>query len=139
MVDIALFAQARCATNRSRAVTGFTVIEMLVVMTVVALLVSVMAPAYVRHVDKAREVVLKQNLTVVRDAIDKFRADRGRLPMNLQDLVASKYLRAVPVDPTTDRTDTWLFTAPADGSTGIADVHSGSKAMAVDGSPYASW
>lgn len=125
--------------SRSVRQTGFTVIEMLVVMTVVALLVSVMAPAYVRHVDRAREVVLKQNLAVSRDAIDKFRADRGRLPLSFQELIASKYLRAVPVDPINDRQDTWLFTPSADGNAGIADLHSGSQGTAQDGSRYANW
>lgn len=118
---------------------GFTVIEMLVVMTVVALLVSVMAPAYIRHVDHAREVVLKQNLTTVRDAIDKYKSDQGRLPANLQEMVTSKYLRTIPVDPITDRADAWILTPATDGSGGIIDIHSGATGTATDGSRYASW
>lgn len=122
-----------------RLCQGFTVIEMLVVMMMVALLVSVMAPSYVRHIDRTRETVLKQNLATVRDAIDKFKADQGRLPQNLQDLVTAKYLRSVPVDPITDRSDTWVEAPTTEGGVGIVDLHSGAPGTALDGSKYAIW
>jgi general secretion pathway protein G len=112
---------------------------MLVVMTVVALLLSVMAPSYVRHIDRARETVLKQNLMTVRDAIGKFKTDQGRWPLTLQELVTSRYLRAIPVDPITDRADTWVASSATDGSAGIEDLHSGAQGTATDGSRYAVW
>lgn len=130
---------ARADTARRRGCTGFTIIEMLVVMTVVALLLSVIAPNYVRHIDHARETVLKQNLITLRDAIDKFRVDQGRLPLTLQELVTSKYLRAIPVDPMTERADTWNPSPATDGGAGISDVHSAAPGTATDGSHYASW
>src|SRR5207247_5814493 len=96
-----------------RAARGFTLIELLVVMAAMGLLLSLAAPRYVEHVDRAREVVLRQNLAGLRDAIDKFYADRARYPKNLQELVQQRYLRQVPLDPVTDRIDTWQFSAPA--------------------------
>src|SRR5262245_29725304 len=86
---------------------GFTLIEMLAVLAAVALLLGIVAPRYLRHVDQAREVTLKHNLVGVRDSIDKFYVDRGRYPNDLQELVQSNYLRATPVDPLTNRADTW--------------------------------
>lgn len=119
---------------------GFTLIEMLVVMTVVALLLSIAAPRYAEHVDRAREAVLKQNLASLRDALDKFYADRARYPADLQELVKQRYMREVPLDPFTDRTDSWVVGAPAGQSEGaVADVHSGASGVAKDGSTYARW
>ena len=119
---------------------AFTLIEMLVVMAVLGLLLSIAAPRYVEHVDRARESVLKQNLASLRDAIDKFYADRARYPADLQELVQQRYLRQMPLDPVTDRTDSWLLTAPAgQGAGAVADVHSGAKGVALDGTAYAKW
>ncbi len=130
----------RRRTARARGQGGFTVIEMLVVMTAIALLLSVIAPVYVRHIDRARELALKQDLHVMRDALDKFHADRGRYPSNLQELVSQRYLRALPVDPITDRADSWLISPATDvGTTGVLDVHSGAPGKAGDGTPFASW
>lgn len=124
----------------SSAPPGFTIIELLVVLAAIALLVGVAAPRYVQHVDRAREAALRSNLAALRDAIDKFHADRGKLPEKLDDLVQARYLRAVPVDPFTERADTWVLVAATSGSQGrVADVRSGASGTARDGKSYASW
>ena len=123
---------------------GFTVIELLVVLAALALLLSVAAPRYVQHVDRARDTALRHNLQAMRDAIDKFYADQGRYPKELAELVERRYLRAIPMDPVTQRYDSWV-TAPPPGDAGkadgeaIADVHSGADTLAQDGSRHDSW
>src|SRR5436190_20730931 len=87
---------------------GFTLIELLVVLAALALLLGLAVPRYVEHVDRARETVLRQNLAALRDSIDKFNADRGRYPADLGELARERYLREVPRDPITDRSDTWV-------------------------------
>lgn len=145
-------------TARSGGQRGFSLIELLVVLAALALLLGVAVPRYVDHVDRAREAVLKQNLNTMRDAIDKFAADRGRLPAELGELVQARYLRAIPLDPVTQRVDTWVgVPAGAPGASGalgaggvaglpaisgaaqIADVRSGAPGLSSEGSPYASW
>lgn len=119
---------------------GFTLIELLVVMTIVAVLLTLVAPRYFRHVDNSKEVVLRQNLAQVRDAIDKFRADSGKLPASLEDMVEKRYLRTLPVDPITESKDTWtLIPAKSGEQNGLADIRSGAPGKAVDGSLYADW
>ena len=119
---------------------GFTLIELLVVMAIVATLLAIAAPRYFDHVDRAREATLRQSLSVMRDAIDKYRADTGKWPETLDTLVEKRYLRKVPVDPLTERPDTWqLEAAPADSGDGMWDVHSGADGTATDGTPYAEW
>jgi len=122
--------------TRMRASRGFTMIEMLVVLSVLALLLSLVAPSYFGHVDRARELALKQDLKTMRDCIDKFHADRGRDPADLAELVATRYLREIPLDPITDSATTWVPVL-VDGA--MHDVHSGAPANAQDGTPYASW
>lgn len=118
---------------------GFMLIELLVVMAAVGLLLALAAPRYVEHVDRARETVLKHNLAGMRDAIEKFRADRGRGPVSLQELIDQRYLREVPLDPMTERKDTWVaVTRPGTGG-GVADVRSGAPGVARSGEPYATW
>lgn len=119
---------------------GFTVIELLVVLAAIGLLLAVALPRYVQHVDAAREVALKHNLRALREAIDKYHADRGRYPESLQELVATHYLRQVPEDPITRRGDGWRTLAPAQGAGGrVQDVRSGAAGKASDGSDYADW
>lgn len=118
---------------------GFTLIELLVVMAALGLLLSIAAPRYIEHVDRAREVVLKQNLVGLRDAIDKFHADRGRYPKDLLELVQQRYLRQVPIDPVTDRADTWVLVPPTGQGNAVFDVRSGALGAARDGGAYAQW
>lgn len=130
----------RAAVVARRGLAGFTLIELLVVLAVVALLLSVAVPRYVLHVDRAREVVLRENLRQVRLALDRFQGDQGRPPRDLAELVASRYLRALPMDPITERVDTWTLVqtvppAPA----GLEDLHSGAPGVGLDGTAYASW
>lgn len=109
-------------------------------MAIVALLLSLALPRYFNHIDNARETILKQDLAVMRDAIDKYHGDRGRYPESLDELVSARYLRAVPVDPLTDRADTWQLVEPPDGETGgVYDVHSGAPGTGREGTAYAEW
>lgn len=117
---------------------GFTLIELLVVLAILVLLLTLAAPRYFHGVDRAKEAALKQDLSVTRDALDKFHGDLGRYPDSLQELVERHYLRKVPVDPLTDSVDTWILIPPADGR-GIYDIHSGAEGTAKDGSAYADW
>jgi general secretion pathway protein G len=119
---------------------GFTVIELLVVLAAIGLLLGIAAPRYIAHLDHARDTVLRQNLREMRDAIDKFYGDQGRYPASLEELVTRRYLRALPEDPVTQRTDSWVIVAPSDRSRGaVYDVRSGAPGKAQDGSAYASW
>lgn len=118
---------------------GFTLIELLVVMAVLGLLLSITAPRYVEHVDRSRETVLRHNLAGLREAIDKFYADRARYPRDLAELVSEQYLRQIPLDPVTDRTDSWVIVPPRGQQTGVFDVRSGAAGPARDGTAYATW
>lgn len=125
---------------RRRRPVGFTVIELLVVLAAIGLLLAVAAPRYVQHVDAAREVALKHNLRAMREAIDKFHADHGRYPESLQELVARRYLRAVPDDPVAQRPEAWRIVPPAAAEAGkVYDVRSSAAGRAMDGSDYAGW
>ena len=125
--------------HRSRE-GAFTLIELLVVMAIIATLLTLAVPRYFHSTDKAREAVLKQNLSQMREAIDKFYADRGRYPDKLEDLVDRKYLRSVPLDPVTESTQTWLVMAPdSSGKGGVFDIRSGAKGTGLDGTSYGDW
>lgn len=121
---------------RNRGRRGFTLIELLVVMAIVALLISIAAPRYFVHLERAREAALAETLAVTRDAIDKFHGDTGRYPQDLAELVDRRYLRAAPVDPLTDRRDGWLLVAPPGGTGGVWDLHSSAPGTARDGRPF---
>lgn len=118
---------------------GFTVIELLVVLAAMGLLLAIAAPRYARHLDDARETVLRQDLRQMREAIDQFNADRSRPPLSIAELVSTRYLREIPPDPITQRIDTWHADVAADGTPGMLDVHSGAPGVGHDGTPYASW
>jgi general secretion pathway protein G len=120
--------------------SGFTMIELLVAVAILAMLVSIAAPRYFGNMDRAREDVLRENLYILRDVIDKFHADHGRYPSNLEELVKEKYMRKVPVDPLTQSPNSWMLVpALPDGSGGVMDVHSGAPNRARDGSWYKDW
>lgn len=120
---------------------GFTLIELLVVMAVIATLLTIAVPRYFQHIDRAREATLRESLAVMREAIDKYRADTGRYPEALEDLVSRRYLRKVPPDPITESIDTWVIVPPPDepGQRKLWDVQSGAEGRARDGSEYRTW
>ncbi len=125
------------ARNR---VSGFTLIELLVVMAIIALLLSIATPRYFNSVDKTKEAVLRQDLSTLRDAIDKYYGDTGKYPDSLDDLVSKKYLRQLPVDPVTGSAATWVTVPPADAEQGgVYDLHSGAPGNGRDGTPYSGW
>ncbi|MCP5277081.1 MAG: prepilin-type N-terminal cleavage/methylation domain-containing protein [Thiobacillus sp.] len=124
--------------DRGRA-AGFTLVELLVVLAIVATLLSLAVPRYFQHVDRSKEAVLRENLATMRDAIDQYHADVGQWPGSLDSLVERRYLRALPKDPVTESDQTWQEVAPEDGTEGIRDVRSGAEGTALDGSPYADW
>lgn len=123
----------KTANGRRR---GFTLIELLVVMAIIATLLTIAAPRYFSHLDRAREAALRETLSVVRDAIDKFHADTGRYPAELDELVAKRYLRKLPVDPISESAGTWIIVPPPGGPAGVWDVKSGAGGEEL---PYAEW
>ena len=109
-------------------VKGFTLVELMVVLAVIALLLSVVVPDYMGRMRRAEEAVLQENLTLMRDALDKHYADAGKYPTSLDELVSKRYLRSIPKDPFTQSTTTWTPVAPADPKKGgIFDIHSSAK------------
>jgi general secretion pathway protein G len=132
--------------RRSReASAGFTLIELMVVMALIAVLAGIGVVQYRNSVVLAKEAVLKEDLFRMRDAIDQYYADKAKYPASLEALVEEGYLRQIPVDPTTNSAETWqtVLSEPDEGDptfeTGIFDVKSGSERTAIDGSPYADW
>ena len=128
---------------RSRHATGFTLIELLFVLLIVALLASLVAPVVTSSIQRARESTLREDLHVMRKAIDDYYADTGKYPAELEDLVKKRYLRKVPIDPVTESRDTWALVRSEDSKTGAAqgiiDVHSGSDEKASDETYYKDW
>jgi general secretion pathway protein G len=126
--------------NKKYVRLGFTLIELLVVMAVIALLLSMAAPKYFGRVSQSKEVILKHDLTEMREALDKFYGDTGQYPEALQDLVDRKYLRSIPSDPITESPSTWVSVAPTNGAKGqVYDIKSGAPGNAADGTAYAEW
>ncbi len=128
----------RCGSARAK---GFTLMELMVVMAIIASLLTLALPRYFHSVDRSREAVLRQDLHTMRDAIDKFMADRGRYPATLEELAEKRYLRRVPPDPITDSATTWIVVPPPEGETqdGVYDVRSGAPGASLDGEAYESW
>lgn len=124
---------------------GFTLIEVMVVMSLIVVLASISLTLYGNSVVRAKESVLKEDLFRMRDAIDQYYADKGSYPSSLEDLVSEKYLRSLPVDPFTNSADTWrtILSEPdpsnATAQAGVFDVRSGSERQALDGTNYADW
>ena len=128
-----------------QSASGFTLIELLIVMTIIAILATLAIPRFVGAVKSAREAVLREDLHVMRDAIDSYTMDKQKAPQSLDDLIQNGYLRAIPEDPMTHSKDTWV-TDTSDAMSnvdetdpGISDIHSGSDESGSDGQPYSSW
>ena len=128
--------QARARARRA----GFTLIELLVVLAIVALLLTLAVPRYFPSIDKAKETILADNLRHTRDTIDQFYTDRARYPDSLEQLVEKKYLRALPVDPITESTATWILIPPEDATKGaLYSIKSGAPGLDRSGKPYSEW
>lgn len=131
--------------RRPSTARGFTIIELLVVVTIIVILASLGMAQYRQSVVRAREAVLKEDLFRMRDAIDQFYADKNQYPGSLEDLVSEGYLREIPVDPITSSKDTWQTVNaepdPANPTTqmGIYDVKSGAEQQSMDGTSYSDW
>lgn len=125
--------------------TGFTMIELMIVMAIVVILISVALPLYQRSVIRAKESVLKNNLFTMRTVIDEYTYDKAKAPQTLQDLVTEGYLREVPLDPMTATNTTWrtimedAMSSVSQTEPGIFDVKSGSDKTSLEGSPYSEW
>ena len=124
---------------------GFTLIELMIVMSLIVILAGIGLAVHANSQTRAREAVLKENLFRMRDAIDQYYADKNAYPSSLEALVTDKYLRAIPQDPFTGSDTTWqtvmseLDPANPSAQPGIYDVKSGSDRMSIDGSPYSDW
>jgi general secretion pathway protein G len=129
----------------SRIQKGFTLIEMIIVISIVMILTSIAIPVYNQHVLHAREAVLKEDLYSMRNAIDQYTQDKDKAPQSLDDIVSAGYLRAIPKDPFTGQKDTWETVSDdsimqmSQTESGIVDVHSGSKLVGSDGTAYNTW
>lgn len=136
----------RPATNPVRKdESGFTLMELMIVMTIIGILSAIAAPIYLRTVNKAKEAVLKEDLHTMRSAIDSYTVDKEKAPQTLEDLVQAGYLKTMPVDPITSRADTWIggqsgnLTTIEETQGGIDDVHSGAQQVSSEGTSYSTW
>jgi general secretion pathway protein G len=133
-------------TNRkTRGNAGFTLVELMVVMAIIMILAVVAVPAYQAAIRQAREAVLREDLHVMRNAIDSYTADKQKAPQTLDDLVQEGYLKSIPEDPMTHSRDSWVTDQSTDlhstdqTDPGIDNVHSGSQDQGTDGQPYSAW
>ncbi|HLH08642.1 MAG TPA: prepilin-type N-terminal cleavage/methylation domain-containing protein [Terriglobales bacterium] len=136
----------RCKFRRSRLKSaGFTLIELMIVISMILILISIAIPLYNQSITRAREAVLRQNLFTLRSVIDQYSMDKQKAPQSLDDLVQAGYLKQIPNDPMTNSKDTWetvqedVLTSVDQTQPGITDVHSGSSAIGSDGTAYNTW
>jgi general secretion pathway protein G len=120
---------------------GFTFIELLLVLAILGLLASLVATVSMNKIRQSKESALKEDLHILRKAVDDYYADKGKYPKKLEDLVDQRYLRSVPVDPLTESEGTWqpVYSQELDQKDGIVDVHSGSEEKSSDGNNYSEW
>ena len=134
--------RARRDIARSR---GFTLIELMIVISLLLILVTVAVPIYNQSILRAKESVLKQDLFTLRNVIDQYTLDKQKAPQSLEDLVSAGYIKQIPNDPFTGKNDTWaveqedITQSPEQTEPGISDVHSGSNLTASDGTTYSAW
>lgn len=138
-------ATYRTAPTPRDFLRGFTLIELMIVMAIIAVLMSVAIPIYNRSIIRSKESVLKNNLYTLRTVIDEYTYDKQKAPQTLNDLVSDGYLRQVPVDPMTNSADSWKIIMEDASNTvnqsepGIFDVRSGSDKTSLEGTPYSDW
>ncbi|MEO8417873.1 MAG: prepilin-type N-terminal cleavage/methylation domain-containing protein [Methylophilaceae bacterium] len=123
--------------NSSRR--GFTFVELMVVMAIIAMLLTIALPRYFDGLQRSKEAVLREDLATMRDAIGHYHADKGGYPPSLEVLVEQRYLRFIPEDPITNSKETWELVPLPDNAPGVYDLRSGSQETARDGTPFASW
>jgi general secretion pathway protein G len=134
---------ALCAREQRRS--GYTLIELMIVMAIISVLVSIAVPLYQKALLRTKESLLKNNLFTMRTVIDEYTFDKKKAPQTLQDLVSEGYLRAIPIDPITGSDQTWrtimedALTSVDQTDPGIWDVHSGSDQKSLEGTPYSGW
>jgi general secretion pathway protein G len=124
---------------------GFTLVELMVVMLIIGVLAAIAIPSFIASIKNAKEAVLKEDLHVLRNAIDSYTMDKAKAPQSLDDLVQTGYLKTIPKDPMTHSTETWVTSTDDtlqsidQTDPGVNDVHSGSQDVGTDGQPYSSW
>lgn len=135
----------RNGSGRMRALRGFTLIEIMIVMTIVSILVSIAVPLYQKSIIRAKESVLRNNLFTLRTVIDEYTYDKKKAPQSLEDMVSGGYLRQVPIDPITGTDQSWIvimedaLTSVDQTEPGLYDVRSGSDGIGLDGTAYGEW
>ena len=130
-------------TGKKLRTAGFTLLELMIVISIIIILASITLPQYQKTIMHTRETVLKDDLRKMRSLIDQFAADKGRLPQSLDEIVSEGYMREIPIDPFTGNKD-WALTTGEDpnsseGSQGVTDVHSASSETSTEGTPYSEW
>ena len=138
----------RCIRNGKdvmRSKRGFTLIEIMIVMTIVTILVSIAVPLYQKSIVRAKESVLRNNLFTLRTMIDEYSYDKKKAPQSIDDLVSEGYLRQIPIDPITGSDQTWIpimedaLTSVDQNEPGLYDVRSGAGSISLDGTAYSEW
>jgi general secretion pathway protein G len=135
--------ESSTVTGKMQQRRGFTLLELMIVISIIIILAAVTLPQYQRTIVATREAVLRDDLTKMRMLIDQFAADKGRLPQTLDELVTEGYMREIPVDPFTSQKD-WTITTGEDpgsleGQSGMTDIHSASADISTEGTPYSEW
>ncbi|MGA8290489.1 MAG: type II secretion system protein [Acidobacteriaceae bacterium] len=124
---------------------GFTLVELMVVMAIIAVLMAVAVPSFIAAIRSAKEAALREDLHTMRDAIEQYTEDKEAAPQSLDDLVQAGYLKSLPIDPMTHSNTTWVpnqsdtYSSLDQSQTGIDDVHSGSDLVGSNGEPYSQW
>ena len=139
--------RSMCGVRRARneARSGFTLLELMIVISIMVILMSIAIPNYQRSITHSREAVLKQDLATIRTSIDQYTLDKQKAPQSLEDVISAGYMKVLPEEPTTRRTDCWVpvqedsMMAIDQNQPGIIDVHSCNDQLSSDGTAYSSW